>query len=71
MRREEVTMTMRILSAIRRHLERMPRGYAADGRMLGLATSAASESARQRMRGGGERAARPERDERPLVNARG
>ena len=64
-------MTMRILGAIRRHLERMPRGYAADGRVLGLATSAAGESARKRIRSGGERAPRPERDERPLVDARG
>ena len=62
---------MRILGAIRRHLERMPRGYAADGRMLGLATSAAIESARpQRTRSGGERDL-PQRDERPLVDARG
>ncbi|GAA2353735.1 hypothetical protein GCM10009854_34710 [Saccharopolyspora halophila] len=63
-------MTMRILGALRRYLERVPRGYAADGRMLGLATSAAIESARQRAQRGGDRE-RPERDERQLVDARG
>ncbi|MFC7340504.1 hypothetical protein [Saccharopolyspora griseoalba] len=66
-----MTTKMRILSAIRRRLERLPRGCAADGRVLGLATSAAGEAARRRLRDGGERAAGPERDERPLVDARG
>lgn len=61
---------MRILGAIRRYLERMPRGYAADGRVLGLATSAAIESTRQGAQRGGDRG-RPERDERQLVGARG
>ncbi|MEU5852612.1 hypothetical protein [Saccharopolyspora shandongensis] len=41
-----------------RHFADLPRGYAADGRMLGLATSAAIESSREdRRRSGG---ARPE-----------
>ncbi|RRO20607.1 hypothetical protein EIL87_01660 [Saccharopolyspora rhizosphaerae] len=62
---------MRIIGTILRHLERMPRGYAADGRKLGLATSAAVRSARQHDRRGGARP-EPERDdEGRLVDAHG
>jgi hypothetical protein len=44
--------TLRRLRSILRHFAEMPRGYAADGRMLGLATATAIESNRPR---GGER----------------
>lgn len=62
---------MRIIGSILRRLERMPRGFAADGRMLGLATSAAIESARQDDRRGGARPEPKRVDEGRLVNARG
>jgi hypothetical protein len=57
---------MRKLRSILRHFARMPRGYAADGRMLGLATSAAIESSRQR-----EGGARPEPTARERANIAG
>ncbi|MEV0082624.1 hypothetical protein [Saccharopolyspora sp. NPDC050642] len=47
---------MRILRSVLRHFADLPRGYAADGRMLGLATSAAIDSSRaDRQRSGGAR----------------
>ncbi|TWF95724.1 hypothetical protein [Saccharopolyspora dendranthemae] len=62
---------MRIIGAILRHLERMPRGFAADGRVLGLATSAATRSARQQGDRGGARPEPARDDERRLADARG
>ena len=62
---------MRIIGTIRRHLERMPRGFAADGRVLGLATSTAIRSARQQGDRGGARPEPTRDDERPLADARG
>lgn len=60
---------MRMLRSILRHFARMPRGYAADGRMLGLATSTAIESSRaDRQRAGG---ARPEPIARDRANTPG
>lgn len=38
---------MRALKNILRHFERMPRGYAADGRMLGLGLATAIDSSRE------------------------
>lgn len=38
---------MRGLNSILRHFARMPRGYAADGRMLGLGLSTAIDSSRE------------------------
>lgn len=43
---KEVSIVRR-LREILRHFAQMPRGYAADGRMLGLATATAIESSRQ------------------------
>ncbi|GAB3690357.1 hypothetical protein [Saccharopolyspora tripterygii] len=62
---------MRIIGTIRRHLESMPRGYAADGRVLGLATSAAIRSARQQDGRGGARPEPTHDDGRSLADARG
>ncbi|WP_281454492.1 hypothetical protein [Saccharopolyspora ipomoeae] len=62
---------MRIIGAILRHFERMPRGYAADGRVLGLATSAAIASARHDDRRGGARPEPGRADEGRLVDAHG
>lgn len=62
---------MRIIGNILRHLERMPRGFAADGRVLGLATSAAIRSARQQGDRGNARPEPTHDDERPLADARG
>lgn len=49
---------MRALKNILRRFERMPRGYAADGQMLGLGLATAIESSRE-LDSTGQRAAPP------------
>ncbi|MDR7304386.1 hypothetical protein [Haloactinomyces albus] len=65
---------MRGLTNIVRHFARMPRGYAADGRMLGLALSTAIDSSRE-LDSPGDRAAvaraNPSQHKKGSAGARG